>query len=82
MARKLKITENSKHTLQDLEYGETLKKVENKTQTLFALEYGEETSKTWKMRNAHCRTWIMVRKLTKKEIEKLTWQDLEFGKKN
>jgi hypothetical protein len=56
--------------------------VENKTQTLFALEYGEETSKTWKMRNAHCRTWIMVRKLTKKEIEKLTWQDLEFGKKN
>ena len=28
--------------------------------------------KTWKVRNAHCRTWNMVRKLTKKENEKFT----------
>jgi hypothetical protein len=30
------------------------------------------------MRNAHCRTWNMARKLTNKEKEKLTWQDLVY----
>ena len=27
------------------------------------LEYGEKHSKMWKMRNEHCRTWNMARKL-------------------
>ena len=40
-----------------------INKVENETQTLFDLEYGKEHSKTWKMRNAHCRTKSMSRKL-------------------
>jgi hypothetical protein len=44
-----------------------LKNVENETQTLFDLEYGEKNSKTWKMRNAHSRNWIMARKLNIKE---------------
>ena len=33
------------------------------------------------MRNAHCRTWNMVRKLTNKENEKLAWQDLVYSDK-
>jgi hypothetical protein len=33
-----------------------LKNVENETQILLELEYGEKHSKTWKMRNAQCRT--------------------------
>jgi hypothetical protein len=40
-----------------------LKNVENETQTLVYLEYGEKYSKTWKMKNAHCRTWSMARNL-------------------
>ena len=27
------------------------------------MEYGKKHSKTWKIRNAHCRTWNMARKL-------------------
>ena len=34
------------------------------------------------MRDAHCRTWNMVRKLTNKENEKLTWQDLVYSNKH
>ena len=34
MMRKLKIMENEKHTMQDLEYGGKLKNVENETQTI------------------------------------------------
>ena len=33
------------------------------------------------MRNAHCRTWIMARKLKNEENEKITWQELEYGEK-
>ena len=33
------------------------------------------------MRNAHCRTWKMVRKLTNKENEKLTLKNPEYGEK-
>ena len=40
-----------------------LKNVENETQTLYDLEYCEKLLKTWKMRNAHCGTWIMARNL-------------------
>ena len=42
-----------------------LKKMENGTQTLFDLEYGENHSLMWKMRNAQCRTWSMVKKKMK-----------------
>jgi hypothetical protein len=43
-----------------------LKKVENETQTLYELEYGKKWWKTWKMRNAHCRTWNMTRNTEKR----------------
>ena len=36
------------------------------------MEYGEKNLKTWKMRNAQCRTWSMVRKLKIMENEKHT----------
>ena len=42
MARKLKITENEKCTLQDLEYGEKMKITENEKYTLQDVKYGEE----------------------------------------
>ena len=51
MARKLKITENEKYTLQDMKYGEELKKVEylemlksteNEKYTLQDVKYVEE----------------------------------------
>jgi hypothetical protein len=38
-----------------------LKNVENETQTLFDLENHKKYSKTWKNRNAHCRTWSIAR---------------------
>jgi hypothetical protein len=47
-----------------------LKNVENETQTLFYLEYGKKNSKTWKMRNAHCITLSIARKLKIMENEK------------
>ena len=47
-----------------------LKIFENETHTLFHLEYGLQHSKTWKMRNSHCRTWNMARKLQTMENEK------------
>ena len=37
-----------------------LKNVENETQTLYDLEYDKQHSKTWILRNAHCRNWNMV----------------------
>ena len=46
-----------------------LKNFENETHTPFNLEYGGKHSKTWKMRNAHCRTWNMARKLKIMENE-------------
>jgi hypothetical protein len=39
------------------------------------------TEKTWKMKNVHCRTWNMARKLKNIENEKQTQYDLEHGKK-
>ena len=41
----------------------------------------KKQGKMWKMRNAHSRTWNMVRKLTNYENEKLTLQDMEYGEK-
>jgi hypothetical protein len=58
-----------------------LKNVENETQNLFDLEYVEKHSKTWKMRNAHCRNWSIVRKMKIMENEKPTLQNLEYGEK-
>ena len=34
------------------------------------------------MRNIHCRTWILARKLKKVENETLTLYDLEYGEKH
>ena len=45
------------------------KKMENGTQTLVDLEYGENHSLMWKMRNAQCRTWSMVKKMNNVENE-------------
>jgi predicted transcriptional regulator len=49
-----------------------LKKVEKEIQTLYDLEYGEKQLKMRKMRNAHCRNWIKVRKLKNMENKKRT----------
>jgi len=50
-----------------MEYGKKTKNVKNEAQTLFDLEYGEKHSKTWKMRNAHSRTWTMALSSEKRE---------------
>jgi hypothetical protein len=34
------------------------------------------------MKNAHCRTWILERKLKNLESKKSTPKDLEYGEKN
>ena len=34
------------------------------------------------MRNVHCRTWSMARKLNIMENEKHTQQELDYGEKN
>jgi len=34
------------------------------------------------MRNTHCRTWNMARKLTNEENETHTLEHLEYGKKS
>ena len=34
------------------------------------------------MRNAHCRTWDIVRKLKITENEKYTLQDVKYGQEN
>ena len=43
MARKLKITENEKHPIDDLKMTKSLKYVKNEKCTLKDLEYGERT---------------------------------------
>ena len=40
-----------------------------------------KNSPTRKMKNSHCRTWNMARKVTKEENEKHTWQDMKYGEK-
>jgi hypothetical protein len=45
-----------------------LKIMENEKHTLSDLGYGKKHSKTRKMRNAHCGTWNIARKL--KNVEK------------
>ena len=57
-------------------------KMENKKCTLQDREYGEKHLKTWKMRNAHWWTWIMVRKLKNVGNETQIMYDLAYGKKH
>jgi hypothetical protein len=49
-----------------------LKNMENEKPTLYDVNHGEKHSKTWKMRNAHSRTWSMARKLKIMDNEKQT----------
>ena len=51
---------------------ETLKNVQNEKHALLDLEYCKKQWNMWKMRNAHCRTWNIARKLTKSGKEKIT----------
>ena len=44
---------------------ETLKNVENEKHTLQDLGYGKKTNKHGKKRQAHCRSWNMMRKTEK-----------------
>jgi len=72
MARNTKNLANEKCTLYDLEIGKKAKKSKKWDTTVFNLEYGEKYPKTFKMRNAHCENWSMVRKLKIMENEKHT----------
>ena len=57
-------------------------KGKNEKCTLQNLEIGQKTEETQKMRDTHCRTCTMARKLTNQENENLTWKDLEYGEKH
>ena len=48
-----------------------LKNVENETQTLFKINW-RDTLKNKKMRNAHCKTWSMAKKMNIVENDKYT----------
>ena len=52
-----------------------------KKYTLSDLEYGEKHSLMWKMRNAQCMTWSMVKKIKNLENETHTLQIIEYGEK-
>ena len=54
----------------------------NKIKTLFDMEYSKKHWKSWKMRNAHCRTWNMARKMKNVKNEMQTLFDLEYGEKH
>ena len=43
------------------------KNVKNDTKTLLDMEYREKHWKTWKMKNAQCRTWNVAKKKKKKK---------------
>ena len=57
------------------------KKIENGTQTVVDLKYGENHSLIWKMRNAQCRNWNMVKKMKNVKNETHTLQIIEYGEK-
>ena len=77
----LKNLENEKCTHQEMEYDE--KPERGGKQEMHTVETGiwQETLKKWKMRNAHCRTWNMVRNLKISENEECTLQDLKYAEK-
>jgi hypothetical protein len=45
-------------------------------------KYGEKHRKKLKMRNTHCRTWIMARILKNVENVTQTLYDLEYGEEH
>ena len=47
-----------------------IQNIENEICILQDRKYGEKHSKAWKVRNAHCRTWSMEKKLKIMENEK------------
>ena len=61
---------------------EILKNVENEKCTIQDLKIGEKPEKSEKMRNAHCRSWNMVRKLKNVENETQKLYDLEYCEKH
>ena len=74
----VKILKNEKYKCRTCILARILKNVENETQIWYDLEYGKKHWKKWKMWNAPCRTWNIVRKLKKKKHRKwykhcLTW---------
>ena len=82
MTKSLNNMKNEKCALKVLEYG---KKIENhgkwETST-WRFEKWRNHWKPWKMRNAHCWTWNMARKLKKTakwEIHNL-WREIWWGK--
>ena len=80
MARNTEKRENEKYALQDLDYGEKPEKCGKCDTNTFDLEYGEKHSKMWKMKNAHCRTLSMVRKLKIMKNEKNTLLDMNMAR--
>ena len=58
------------------------KEKKNEKITQKDLEYGEKHWKTWKIRNEHCGTWIMVKKLKNVENDTQTLYEQEYGEKN
>ena len=77
----MKKLENEKCTLQDLEDGDKTEKGKKLETHRIRPGIWQETLKKWKMRNTHCRTWIVLRKLKNEENLTHTLQDLEYGEK-
>ena len=79
MARKLKITENEKYTLQDVKYGQENKKRQRIQKCpLQDMEYGKET----KIIENEEHPFDLKNDITKNvKKEKCTLQDLEYGEK-
>jgi hypothetical protein len=69
------------HTVKPEIWQENWKKIENETKTQYDLEHGEKHWKMWKLRNPHCTTWNMAKKLKNGENETQTLYDLEYGEK-
>jgi len=72
MTKSLKNMKNEKCTLHDLGYGEKTENHGKWETSTWRLEKWRNHWKTWKKRNAHCRTWNMARKLEITENENNT----------
>ena len=69
MTKSLKNMKIEKCTLLDLKYGEKTENHGKWETSTWWLEKWRHHWKTWKMRNANCRTWNMARKLKITENE-------------
>ena len=78
MLRKLKIMEIEKHTLLEVKYGEEQGKRGKWDMHTVGTWVWCENRNSWKIRNTHCRSWNMIRKLKNVENEKQTLYDLEY----